>query len=169
MLCTCTGKSPVRRSGLLGSSAIARLPFMSRAVASPVGTLFWAVGAKHHNIPVVCVCMCTCTVQALHSGRASHKARLLRHREAAVLQPGGGDRAPSLPFLRATTGVPSRRRPPPRWRRAGTRYTRCSFGGMRKHKARPHYSHKGPRVTVPSLRAGLGNPGPYKTMVELMS
>ena len=46
--------------------------------------------------------LCTCTVQALRSGRASHGARLLRHREAAVLQPGGGDRAPAPPLLRAS-------------------------------------------------------------------
>ena len=59
--------------------------------------------------------------------------------------------------------------PPPRWRPAGTRYTQRSFGGVRKHKARPHNSRKGLRVFVPPLRAGLGNPEPYKTMGELMS
>ena len=33
-LCTCTGKSRILEAGLLGSSALRRLPFMSRAVAS---------------------------------------------------------------------------------------------------------------------------------------
>ena len=40
---------PVRRTGLLGSIAMGRLPFMSRAVALPAGTLFWAAGAKQHD------------------------------------------------------------------------------------------------------------------------
>ena len=46
--CTCTGKSPVLEAGLLGSSALGRLPFISRALASICGDALSEVGAVQH-------------------------------------------------------------------------------------------------------------------------
>ena len=48
-MCTCTGKSPVLEAGLLGSSALRRLPFISRALASICGDALSEVGAVQHD------------------------------------------------------------------------------------------------------------------------
>ena len=48
-MCTCTGKSPILEAGLLGSSALGRLPFISRAVASICGDALSGAGAPHHD------------------------------------------------------------------------------------------------------------------------
>ena len=148
MRCGGCGSEPSRKSGIklpvrlnvLSIALIhsAQLPGVGRFYRKLHSVIRTTKASKKYQKALggsgVHVCMCTCTVQALHSGRASHEARLLRHREAAVLQPGGGDRAPDRPLLRATTGVPSRRRPPPRWRQAGTAMHRRSFGVMCKRK-----------------------------------